>query len=221
MNDRVPLAEAAQVARDLVAELSPWCERFVIAGSVRRRKETVKDIEAVAEPRFSRRGQRTLLGDGEPTSDLDIGLSREIECGFLARDDKLKRWGEKYKRLVHPVSGIPVDLFIVTPPAQWGVVLAIRTGPAAFSQALVTRARRMGMRTHEGALYRFFDPETDHEAWTQGVDIPIAADSKKTAPAVLVPTPDEKDFFEALDLRWFAPEDRDRPSALNPKPEAD
>jgi len=208
MNDRRPLGEARGIADWVRASLSPYCERFQIAGSIRRGAETVKDVEAVAVPVYAGGGQRTLEGDGARANQLDLGLAAEIRDGRLVKDEQVKRWGEKYKRLIHVKSGMVLDLFIVTPPASWGVVFTIRTGPAEFSEALVTLARAREMRTHEGALYRFFDVETDHEAWTKGVKIPVASGAKVTAPATLVPTPEEADFFRALGLPYFPPEQR-------------
>jgi DNA polymerase/3'-5' exonuclease PolX len=45
------IAQATVIAERVKAELAPYCERIEIAGSVRRRKPQVKDIELVAIPR--------------------------------------------------------------------------------------------------------------------------------------------------------------------------
>jgi len=55
-----PLAEAERVAAALVADLEPYCARIATAGSVRRRKVQVGDIELVAIPRYEPAG---LFGD--------------------------------------------------------------------------------------------------------------------------------------------------------------
>ena len=47
---RKPLLEAETVANAVLAHLAPYVRRAVIAGSVRRRRPDVKDIEIVAEP---------------------------------------------------------------------------------------------------------------------------------------------------------------------------
>ncbi len=210
MNERRPLAEARRVADDIGAALSPWCDSFQIAGSIRRRAETVKDVEAVAVPTFAGGGQRTLDGGGARVSQLDVQLEVEIRNGRLKKDEQTKRWGDKYKRLVHVDSGMVLDLFIVTPPASWGVVLTIRTGPAEFSEALVTLARRLGMRTHEGQLWQFIDEgNVPPSARTPDMaHIPFSSSSKELRLAVQVPTPEELDFFQALGLPYFPPEQR-------------
>lgn len=43
--------EAYQIATRIKAELQPHCERIEIAGSIRRNKPEVKDIEIVAIPK--------------------------------------------------------------------------------------------------------------------------------------------------------------------------
>lgn len=45
------LSEALKIAEAVLKELGPHCERIAIAGSVRRRKPEVKDIEIVAIPK--------------------------------------------------------------------------------------------------------------------------------------------------------------------------
>ncbi len=49
---RRPLAEGEAIASALVADLEPYCARIQVAGSIRRRKEMVGDIEIVAIPRY-------------------------------------------------------------------------------------------------------------------------------------------------------------------------
>jgi DNA polymerase/3'-5' exonuclease PolX len=51
-----PLPEAERVAAAIVADLAPFCARIQVAGSVRRRKEVVGDIELVAIPRYTPSG---------------------------------------------------------------------------------------------------------------------------------------------------------------------
>jgi DNA polymerase/3'-5' exonuclease PolX len=55
-----PLPDAERIAAAIVADLAPYCDRIQVAGSVRRRKEFVGDIELVAIPRYVPAG---LFGD--------------------------------------------------------------------------------------------------------------------------------------------------------------
>ena len=60
-----PLPEAERIAAAIVADLAPSCDRIQVAGSVRRRKEVVGDIELVLMPHHAPAG---LFGAARPTS---------------------------------------------------------------------------------------------------------------------------------------------------------
>ena len=57
---RFPLAQGQAVAEQVVLELSPFCERIQIAGSIRRKCPSVGDIELLIEPRTR---EASLTGD--------------------------------------------------------------------------------------------------------------------------------------------------------------
>lgn len=165
------LARAFEIANGLLRRLEPVCERVAIAGSVRRGKPEVKDIEIVAI--LWNTGATNLFGESV-ASDLDVSvLGRPVKAG------------PKYKQVLLP-EGINLDLFIVTPPAQWGVIFAMRTGPAEFSKALVT-SRRFGgylpgwAKVDKGAV------------WSHGE---------------IIPTPEEQDFFNICEIPAIRPEYR-------------
>jgi len=140
------LSDATRIAETILARYctTDVCSRATIAGSVRRGKAQVKDIEIVAEPILA-----GLFGD-TPSPE------------FYARLDgnppgKVIKAGSKYRQYALP-EGINLDLFIVTPPAQWGVILAIRTGPAELSHKLVTVRKHGGLlpsyaRVEHGAVW--------------------------------------------------------------------
>jgi len=46
------LSEARLIAEDFLGGIDQYCKRAIIAGSVRREKPEVKDIEIVAEPQL-------------------------------------------------------------------------------------------------------------------------------------------------------------------------
>lgn len=180
---RVPLERARRVAEAIVEALRPACERIEIAGSIRRGVPAVKDIEVVAVP-------RGLVCDlfGSPVldqpHDLDRELERLVDAGRLrarVTPDGRVRLGPRFKALEAVRAELPVDLFIVLPPAQWGCIFAIRTGPAEFGRRLVMACRARGLRCQDGRL----------------VD----------ARGRTVPTPEERDFFRACGMGWV-PEDR-------------
>lgn len=199
MTTRHPLAVAQEAAETLRDLLAPVCERIEIAGSIRRRKPEVKDIELVAVPRVDMTTATDLWGTPEPVDLLEGRVSalfmesaarpdwqdglqlREVE---MVRADgsivRTQRSGPAYKALLW--RRIPVDLFIVRPPGtDWGVIFTIRTGPADWSQRLVTDCQRWFMRVEGGRLLH----HGEH-----------------------VPCPEERDFLEAIGQEWVEPSER-------------
>lgn len=197
---RIARALAEEAAQIILDKIGPYCERVEVAGSIRRKMNTVKDIEIVAIPR-TETPQVGLFGEpGEPISLLKERLDGLVADGFIEKrtdDDGKQRWGDKHQRALFKWSGgeIGIDFFAVMPPAQWGVIFAIRTGNYEFSRNLVTMIESGGkmpadLRVADGALWRV-NPENRDEKL--GV----------------VHTPEEADFFKALG--WHdcpAPEQR-------------
>lgn len=123
---------ALSVAQELERALAPYCERTLIAGSLRRQKPEIGDIELVVMPKL----EVELDMFGQPSGShslLDDGLA-------LLRTEGYTKNGAKFKQFVY--EGAPVDLFI-TSPETWACVATIRTGSADFTHWLVT-ARRSG-----------------------------------------------------------------------------
>ena len=173
--------QAFKIASELVELFTPYCERIAIAGSVRRQKPEVGDIEIVAIPRMvpEQIGMFTGLDfPDEPAplvsalDDVLMGLGRFIKNG------------QRYKQIV--LNEINLDLFLVLPPAQWGVLFVIRTGPADFSKWCVTP------RKYSGALPSDCSVK-DGAVYHNGK---------------IIPTPEEMDFLNFLGLGWIEPKDR-------------
>ena len=141
------IAQATAIAERIKGELAPYTERIEIAGSVRRRKPEVKDIELVAIPK---RVVSDLFGD---ETAVDPAF-----CAAVNRWAKIK--GEptgRYTQRVLP-DGINLDLFIVDADT-WGLTLAVRTGSADYSaHVLGTRWASLGYTSRESVLYRYGRP---------------------------------------------------------------
>lgn len=166
------LHDAEEVALEVRRRLVPWTTRAVIAGSIRRHSPEVKDIEIVCEPRMVTDG---MFGEER----LAVSEIQEL----VAHWGTTPKLGRKYIQVLDVLgSGIVLDLFLVTPPAEYGAILAIRTGPAAFSRMLVTRIKGRLWSCTEGHV-------VDH----------LGRD---------VPTPTEQDFFDAAQVQWLEPEER-------------
>lgn len=192
----VHLDTASQVADEILQTLWPACERIELAGSIRRQRQYVGDIEIVAIPRIRR--QLDLFSrpvPGQTISELDeladaLRAARRL-TPRPAPDGKIA-WGQRYKRAVYRPQrpGLPtmaVDLFAVLPPAEWGVIMAIRTGPANLSKLLVTP------RAQGGLLPDGFRVQRGRLISPTGMPIP---------------TPEETDLFKLLKLRYIPARDR-------------
>lgn len=187
----IPFFDAISAANELVERLRPACERIEIAGSLRRRKPAVGDIELVVIPRFADAPAGDLWG--ELTERVDL-LARAVNDALIAgslapraveihrADGTIEtgyRMGSAYRALVF--DGIPVDLF-ATDADRWGCIFALRTGPGDWNTRLVTDVNRHFRQVQDGRVLHFGKP---------------------------LPTPEERDFFRAMGQRWLEPEDRD------------
>lgn len=135
MKTKMPYADALAMANHLVSLLKPGCERIMIAGSLRRQKPEIGDIEIVAMPMLE--PVCDLFGmpvEGMERSGLDERLASLKTEGYTKN-------GAKYKQFMW--QGISVDLFIAS-AETWGCVSTIRTGSADFTHWLVTPRRHGG-----------------------------------------------------------------------------
>ena len=113
------LEEAQNIADRIKSQLAPHCERIEIAGSIRRKRPNVKDIEIVCTPK-----------------PYDIGMFSSGIATVINQWDKVK--GElpcKYTQRILP-EGIKLDIFF-TEVGNWGNIFAIRTGSADFSHKVL------------------------------------------------------------------------------------
>jgi DNA polymerase (family 10) len=141
-----PRAVALAVAAELGDILTPFCERLEIAGSLRRGKPTVGDIELLFIPKSESRADG--LFDTTQVNLADEVINRLLSSGVLAKRPNVNgsfAWGEKNKLAIHGPSGIPVDLFATT-AANWWVSLVVRTGSKETNLELTTGAQRFGRR---------------------------------------------------------------------------
>ena len=186
----IPAVEAREVATHLIGLLAASCNRIEIAGSLRRGKAEVHDIELVATPRYEARDGADLWATTVEVDTLEERVRSLIDMGFVRLRDVEShkqdgsitighRDGDSYKAL--ECSGIPVDLFIVRPPADWGVIFAIRTGPGDWNQRIVTDCQKYLRRVEKGRVYRG---------------------------GKYVPCPEEEDFFAAVGQDFLAPPER-------------
>ena len=152
------LAEARELAERIAEILRPGCEKLDIAGSIRREKAEVKDIEIVCLPR--RVEMYNLFGE---LTGLDFAneFDEAIFNFETAFDYKYIKSGNKYKQVALTMENgktINLDLFIAE-NHNYGYILALRTGDWEFSKALVTSRILGGLKPDDitlsdGAIYR-------------------------------------------------------------------
>ena len=138
MSEKFPYEKALAIANETVTLLAPHCERIEIAGSVRRQKPEVKDIEIVVIPKPFMYG---LFEDGIAT----VVNKWEKVKGDLEKNCK-------YTQRILP-SGIKLDLFFAE-RGNWGNIFAMRTGSADYSRYMLAGTwSNLGYASKEGYLY--------------------------------------------------------------------
>lgn len=136
--ERVHRGLAMDIAEEVVAHLSrvPGCDRCVYAGSLRRMRETIGDVDILA-----------AAEDSEPIMERFTALPMVDEV--VARGET--------KTSIRTVTGLQVDLRVV-PPRSWGAALQYFTGSKAHNVRTREIAVRKGLKLSE---YGLFDAETD------------------------------------------------------------
>ena len=137
---RYPYAEAYKIALEVLEQLKPYCERIEIAGSLRRKKNEVGDIELVVIPLPYSTGL------------LESGLASVVNKWEKVRGE-LEFGKTRYTQRILP-EGIKLDLFIAK-EGNWGSILATRTGSAEYSHKILANGWvRQGFKSENGYLYR-------------------------------------------------------------------
>ena len=117
---KIALERAEKVASAVVKQISPHCQRIEVAGSIRRRKEWVNDIDLVLVPSDLWNLHHVIMGLGS-----------------------VKMSGSKIMRVM--VGDIQVDIYVAA-PETWATLLLIRTGSAKNNIRLATLAKKRGWR---------------------------------------------------------------------------
>lgn len=112
------LARAQKIAEEIQKRLSPYCSRIQVAGSVRRKKPVVNDIDFVLIPSDPWNLQHEIAGMGQ-----------------------VKMSGTKITRVM--VGSVQVDFYFAT-EETWATLLLIRTGSAENNIKLCSLAKKKG-----------------------------------------------------------------------------
>ena len=178
---RVNIGVATPIAEALVARISgvPGVERAAFAGSLRRGRETVGDID--------------ILGVAEgPTAEA----AREAFCTTPGVKRVLARGESRCSVELEAGSSIvQADLKLV-PARSWGAALMYFTGSKEFNVRVRERALKRGVTLNEYGLFPLDNDPTPHHQRPGGLETAVAGDT-------------EASIFKALELPELAPELRE------------
>ena len=136
------LEDARFLAEKVCAVLRPFCERVVVAGSVRRGRAEVNDVDIVAMPKPvdlpGALGGTAHFGESQVWKDL-------VPKALVKWGLKLEASGQELLRLSFPLTGFQVDVYRAR-PETWGVILLVRTGSKEHNVKLCTLARSKGLK---------------------------------------------------------------------------
>jgi len=189
-----PLDYMRAVGLSFMEQIIDVTDRMQFAGSIRRGKAEVGDIEIVCTPRY-------IGGQNALEHRLEQMLLRKQISKRLKADGSIAGWGQpgkesrlKFMWLIHRDDTwgnvlIPLDLFIVLPDRQWGPTLLIRTGPGEANEVLVTKQGVRNRNGHVGILPRTMQFQ-DGAIWEAGEKLD---------------TPEEFDVYAALGMPYLPP----------------
>jgi DNA polymerase/3'-5' exonuclease PolX len=219
-------------AEGIAMHLAPACVEIMVAGSLRRHQHlgrdldaypevTVADVDIVLIPRLQRVQRSTGLFDGdgdtglEPVYDeLPVELTARIADWTEHLPRPLLSWscaagadGPRRKRLVMWPLDLPVELWLAT-PANFGNIVAIRTGDRHYSHAFVTPRHKGGLMPDwlvqsGGYLWRFSTPAA----------AAAAREAEDMTGGERIDCPTEGCFFRALGLEILDPKYRNAEGA--------
>lgn len=144
------LRAAGVLCRALAVESGATC-RLICAGSLRRRKLEVGDVELLYIPAW-REVKTGLFSEDVLRHNLtELAITELLDDGVIRkRKNSLggETWGSKNKLAVHVATGIPVDFFMEPSTDDWWRTLVIRTGPRDFNLRLIQSAAARGINVH-------------------------------------------------------------------------
>ena len=138
-----PRSFAVPVASEFLGELAPACRKIEIAGSIRREKPEVNNIDLVAIPRVVQ--IQDLSGNAGILEEnlLEARLAHLYGRGWFT----VLSNGPRVKRLMRSVDGHAVPITIrIADEESWWTSLLIMTGSHGHIISLSCRALDRGMR---------------------------------------------------------------------------
>lgn len=193
------LLKAGKIAVNICYKLQPFCSKINIAGSIRRKKPEVKDIEIICRPILAPVSNDNLFDSGEPKFDIISGFASAIaELGTIEKGNAKG----KYVKIALP-EGINLDLFIPD-EADYYRQYAIRTGSADYSfKIIATGWRKIGWVGSDLGLR--LEKDCIETKTPDGKSKWQCIRDKNNKPPVWT---SEEDFFKWLNVPFVKPEYR-------------
>lgn len=177
-----PLDQVKSIAARVLDALEPFSEQIAIAGSVRRCKAMVHDLDLVIQPK--------------------PGQLQAIKDRALEHADPIRQGDTNFSvRLRSEKMPLQIDIFFAreqsadlfqAQPTNFGSLLICRTGSKEHNIYLVDRAKQLGLIWHP--YHGVYDPRYTHPSEFRNY---IASET-------------EEDIFKALQLDYIKPEERER-----------
>jgi len=189
---RIPLWSALPLAMRMIERLRilPETERVEPAGSLRRWKDTVGDLDLVASSTKPGRLIEEFIRLPEVTEVSGVG---ETTASVIA------------------LGGIRVDLRVL-PPEDFFTALHHFTGSKEHNVRLRGRARRMGLKISEYGLFRTVNPDLNAAEVQEQADPDLVGAEDGAPPNGLgekLKVGSEEDLYRWLDLPYIPPEIRE------------
>lgn len=122
----IPLAKAEKIAKGVSAWLEPYVAEAIIAGSIRRRRPEVGDIEFVVLP------------------DDWASFEEALDSNSWMGGDRIRK---------KMVKGTPVELYIAHKREELGSILFMYTGDYVFNIAMRSKAKRNGLKLDQYGIW--------------------------------------------------------------------
>lgn len=189
------LQKALSIAHQIIEKLSSYCSIINLAGSIRREKAEVKDIEIVCLPKTIRVpygdifDQKFIQIPEEKFKKLILSLGKIVKGKY---DGKMMQIELGDRRIT---NGIMLDLFM---PDDFDYYrqLAIRTGSADYSHKIIAVAwRKKGWCGSNQGLRKISDCIHKDTKW-------VCLNTHAERPPLWK---SEEEFFEWIGVKWIHP----------------
>ena len=131
---RITLERAKRIAERVDRQLRPLSDKLIIAGSVRRRRPEIGDIEFVMLPRHAE-------------------WSSDIESVAKALEKKGYDVGPKVRKAVKYLNGVKIEIYIAHDLMEMGSMLFMYTGDQQFNIAMRRKAKSMGYLLNQYGIF--------------------------------------------------------------------